>query len=294
MSNRLSIIAIVVFLFLAGVIISCSESDETQSTTKQTPCEESISNSSSPLNDSYWILSEINGQSVDDSCRYELHFHNLEGNRLSCHNCCNNCGAHYQIGQQSFSVIEDTFSRNHFTSGQRGCSEDIIKQEDAYFDALLSTTNYRYQENDLVFINSNGDTVLVYYAKPKPLIDPNLINTQWNLISLNGIPPLEDTYITVGFNDKSMGGHGGLNSYGVTLIQAYDGVIIMDGPLLSTSMGTFGNGGRGEQEGKYLNMLRNANRYRITSDNLEISTTNNEGLTYEKDPEGFRFPVNNW
>ncbi len=93
MNNTVLITTTIVFLLLFTVTTSCDNSEATLSATKQTPTEESMSNSSSPLNDSYWILSEINGESADDSCSFELHFGEKAGNYLESHQCCNNCGA---------------------------------------------------------------------------------------------------------------------------------------------------------------------------------------------------------
>ncbi len=121
---------------------------------------------------------------------------------------------------------------------------------------------------------------------PAPLMfDTALKNTNWELISLNGIKPIEDTKITFSFvrnNYWEYYGSAGCNSYGRMLTKAIDGLfeygqvgsVTLAGCLPEYLM---------EQEHAYLDILRTVVGYEVANDQLELKDEANETvLIYNK------------
>jgi len=88
---------------------------------------------------------------------------------------------------------------------------------------------------------------------------PNLDATRWTLVELNGHAPLVDTSLTIGFEDGSVGGNSGCNSYGG--IYKIEGSSIVISGLVSTLMACIEpvNG----QEAEFLRALSEAASYEI-------------------------------
>lgn len=107
-----------------------------------------------------------------------------------------------------------------------------------------------------------------------------LAGTEWELVSLGGDPLLEDTYISIEFDEDRVGGFAGCNHYGGGPDSG--GYSVSDrsieiGQLAITLMECLDPKGVMDQEAAYLNALANATTYRLEADTLTLQ--NADGAT---------------
>ena len=105
-------------------------------------------------------------------------------------------------------------------------------------------------------------------AQPPQPIDPGLRETRWTLVSLNGSPPLAGSNITLSFENGQMGGYAGCNWYGGQYPVANEGRLAIS-EMAGTTRGCADQRVQ-EQEAAYLQALRQAARYAVRGDRLEI------------------------
>lgn len=85
-----------------------------------------------------------------------------------------------------------------------GCMEPegVMEQEKAYIDALMSAPTYRLSDDRLEFQDDTGETVLVYARQAECAEPPaDLAGTAWQLVSVDGQPPIEGSATTLAFFD---------------------------------------------------------------------------------------------
>jgi heat shock protein HslJ len=107
---------------------------------------------------------------------------------------------------------------------------------------------------------------------PKP---EDLPGTKWELISLNGQAPIAGTVITLNFTEDYLGGEMGCNYYGDSpdlgkYLAAGDGSFSLVYPFAWTVQLCYEPAGIMEQEEVYLETLKNAERYKLTENCLEL------------------------
>ncbi len=111
-------------------------------------------------------------------------------------------------------------------------------------------------------------------GEPKPGGD--LVGTEWTLTSLHGSSLIEDTEITLYFEEAHLGGSMTCNGYGGGpdsggYSATDDGALTVLEPLAVTVQLCSEPKGVMEQEAAYVEALRSATAYRMTSDNLQIA-----------------------
>jgi heat shock protein HslJ len=96
----------------------------------------------------------------------------------------------------------------------------------------------------------------------------NLSGTEWNLVEMDGHPPLaEGGPLTIGFeNGDHVGGNSGCNSYGG--VYAVDGSSMVISDLVSTLRACAGP--LNEQEAEFLRALGEAAAYEISNGRLML------------------------
>ncbi len=117
----------------------------------------------------------------------------------------------------------------------------------------------------------------------RPGIPADLAGTQWVLVSLSGDRPIEDTSITLYFEETFLGGSMTCNGYGGSpdtgrCIATYDGTLTLPGPLAVTVQLCATPKGVMEQEAAYVDALLKAARYRVVDDRLEIDDETGETI----------------
>jgi heat shock protein HslJ len=104
--------------------------------------------------------------------------------------------------------------------------------------------------------------------------ETSLTDTEWQLVSLRGSPPLKDTHITIRFEEAWLSGFAGCNGYGGApdsgkyTVTAEGGLSI---PMVAiTAMDCPSPEGVMAQEKAYVDALTDAAAFRLTDDGLEI------------------------
>ena len=95
-----------------------------------------------------------------------------------------------------------------------------------------------------------------------------LPGTEWALTSLNGDALIEGTQITLSFNETSIGGSAGCNTYGGSYDAGEDSLRLSD--LYWTEMACMEPEGVMDQELAYLNTLNTVATYRVDAGRLEF------------------------
>lgn len=99
--------------------------------------------------------------------------------------------------------------------------------------------------------------------------DDGLEDTVWELLSINGVAPIEGTEITLRFLDGRVQGRSGCNTYGGEYALEGEGVFRI-GPIEVTEMGCLNPAGVMEQEANYLLVLQGASQLVQDDDRLTI------------------------
>jgi heat shock protein HslJ len=115
---------------------------------------------------------------------------------------------------------------------------------------------------------------LAVACSTKGAAQPELIGTEWTLVSLNGVPLMENTEINLYLEGTYLGGEMTCNGYGGSPDRGgyrtkkngeiSMGLIAMTVEACPTPKGVL------EQEAAYVEALRAATRYRVSEDRLEI------------------------
>lgn len=93
--------------------------------------------------------------------------------------------------------------------------------------------------------------------------------TSWQLMSINGEWPIAGSEITLRFEDGSVRGSSGCNTYGGDYTLENDGAF-RAGPIMVTEMGCLDPEGVMDQEANYLRIFQEANKLALDEDELTI------------------------
>ncbi|MGH2543430.1 MAG: META domain-containing protein, partial [Ardenticatenaceae bacterium] len=114
---------------------------------------------------------------------------------------------------------------------------------------------------------------------------PELASTAWQLVSLNGEPPIGDKPLTVAFESEgTVVGEAGCNQFGGSY--TLDGNRLVVGRLVATRMACSEPQGVMQQEGAYLDALENAATYQMTNGRLELLDAAGETTLVFESSEG--------
>jgi heat shock protein HslJ len=107
-------------------------------------------------------------------------------------------------------------------------------------------------------------------AEPDPpsTQSTRLLDTEWELISLNGGDLIEGKSITLRFGETSLEGSGGCNTYGGSYTVSEDRLSVSG--VYATEMACMEPEGIMDQEQAYLQLLNTVPRYRVEDDQLEL------------------------
>jgi heat shock protein HslJ len=151
MKNKISIF----FLVMSVFVSACSVKEKTTSV---------------ELNDTHWVLEQINGQPVIDDTLPTLSFRGdqeVEGNA--------SCNAFFG----TYLSEDNTLTITGLGYTEMGCV-GVMEQETAYLAALESAKTYRNEDGKLLLIDAAGNTVLVFSPK-----DMSLEGVFWDLTRYN-------------------------------------------------------------------------------------------------------------
>jgi len=176
---------------------------------------------------------------------------------------CNRYSGGYQLKNKS----EITFP-GHFASTMMACSTEISAQEQHYLKALSSVASYQLQQNQLMLLNEEQQTVLIFhYIQPVTLKD-----TRWQATSINngrgGVVSNSITHlVTAQFGDNQIKGNAGCNQFSAKYVVNKQQLKI--GPVRTTRKYCAEEGVM-DQEQQFLQALKNTTQYEIKIDKLRL------------------------
>lgn len=220
--------------------------------------------SSLVLDNSHWVLEQINGQAVIADTLPTLSFN--EDQKVAGNASCNTF-----VG--SYTLEGNKLSFGNLASAKMFCAEPegLMDQEGAYLAALESATGYRSEEGKLLLIDDSDSTVLVFSPQ-----DMSLDGASWNLTMFNDgqslVSLVNDTKINAEFKDGSVSGSSGCNTYTGTFEQ--NGLELSFGAMASTLMLCLDEGVM-EQESAYLQAIANVSHYIVEGKQLTLYDAEN-------------------
>ena len=131
---------VTIFLVLAFIVSACSVKGKTTSLA---------------LNDTHWVLEQINGQPVMNDNLPTLSFRGDQevGGNASCNTFFG-----------TYVLKDDTVTITGLGHTEMGCV-GVMDQETAYLAALESVKTFRIEDGKLLLINATGDIILMFSPK---------------------------------------------------------------------------------------------------------------------------------
>jgi heat shock protein HslJ len=231
-----------------------------------------------------WQLRSLNGSDLVEGSTITLAF--LDEGTVIGHAGCR---------EYVFSYGADADGINFPTQsmlGEEDCLQDeaLWRQEGQYTDSFTWARSYRLSEGQLELLTARGETLL-FDALPEEA-NASLEGTAWRLtgfveqqqtastdmpapdVMVTGTIP--QTEITASFEGSEVNGSAGCNSYGGPYQQS--GSELTFGPLSQTRMAC--EQGIGEQEQRYLTLLRGATTYRVVGNLLYVEAGDGQALVF--------------
>lgn len=183
---------------------------------------------------------------------------NFAGGQVNGNASCNGYFGGYEVDGSSIS-IGPLAATEMFCGNPPG----VMEQETAFLSAMGSAVEYKIESDQLVLLDPNGESILVFDVA-EPLVLPGSL---WNVLAYNNgrggvVSVIQGTEITAYFGeDGQLTGSAGCNNYSAGY--EIDGDQIKIGPAAATRMACGEPEGIMEQEAEYLAALENASIFRI-------------------------------
>jgi heat shock protein HslJ len=155
------------------------------------------------------------------------------------------------------------------------CAPPLMAIETAFMGAFTGVLRYRVAEGRLTLTaESETDPKLVFAAAPPPRFE----GIAWEVTGFNNgrqavVSPLVGTTLTVSFQDGSVAGHAGCNSFRATYTREGNRLVV--GPAATTRRNCDGEGVM-EQERQFLDALASATTWAIDRDMLDLHRADDE------------------
>lgn len=231
--------------------------------------------SADPLNDTGWILTELNGQPVLAGPLVTLNF--ASGN-LAGTDGCNHYSGTYTMEDSQITVGKEILST------LMACEESIMQQASEYIQVLQASFNYKIQGNQLSLLDDSQVVRAVFTLQSQ-----DLAGTSWTVTGFNNgkqavVSPLLDTGLTVNFDQEGkVSGSAGCNQYFASYQTKGQSITISQAGM--TEMYCNNPQGIMDQESQFLAALQTAATYRVDGNSLEFRTAGDEiALTLLKAP----------
>jgi heat shock protein HslJ len=221
--------------------------------------------SSNTLNQTNWLLTELNNQAVRQEPLITLSF---ENNQIAGTDGCNRYHGSYTLSADKISI------NKNIASTMMACPEPISQQAAAYISALMETVSYKIDGQHLLLINASGKT-LASFSKQSM----ELGGTSWQVLSVNNgkqavVSTIIDSKLTAHFSsDGKLSGSAGCNQY--TASYEVSGKTIKIGSVAATRKLCMKPESIMEQEAQFLHALETVARYRLDGTRLELRTVTN-------------------
>lgn len=220
------------------------------------------SGSADVLNDSSWVLSTLSGEEPLSGQRVTLHFadgkvHGGDG--------CNRYSGSYTATGEKLRVV------GPLASTRMACPEPVMRQADAFSNALTRSAAFRKDSRQLTLLDADGRTLATLRDQPR-----ELAATLWRVTGYNNgkqavVSLLSGSDLTVGFAASgNVSGFAGCNHYHATYSTSSQKIRI--GEAAATRRTCAQPDGVMEQEGRFLRALASAATWQLDGDRLELRT----------------------
>ena len=219
-----------------------------------------------------WIVTDLNGQSVETGVSISIAIHSSQYEGMV--GCLPYSGS---IKTTPGGAIREMRT---YSTWAEPCADGVPAAANAYFAALDTVTQYQLTRERLELLDASGAVVVGY--RSGLLEDPGFTGTRWTLVTLHGAPVIEGTEITLDAMTGSISGNSGCNGYGGSYILIDVGIITIPS-VASTAMACADPAGVMEQETAYQMELYQITGYRVTDSTLELVTSAGETtLVFER------------
>jgi heat shock protein HslJ len=229
-----------------------------------TPAITSASTIPFSLNNTSWILANLNNQSATPDSMISINF---AQNNISGSDGCNRYRASYT---QNADKLMLTVNKN-LISSMMACPEPLMQQASAYISALTDTVSYKIDGQQLILFNASGKT-LANFTKQRE----ELAGTSWRVTSSNnGKQAVVSTILglkltSVFSTDGRLSGSAGCNSYTASY-EVFEKSIKINS-IASTRKMCVKPDGIMEQEAQFLKALATVSTYQFDGKKLELRT----------------------
>ena len=233
----------------------------------------STNTSTNTLNDTGWLLVNLNGQSVVSDTLVTINF---ENGKINGTDGCNTYSTTYTVNGAKFTVNKDVVTT------KMACPEPIMQQAAAYITALTQAVTYKIDGQQLMLLDASDNTLATFTMQSRELGGTSWIVMGYNDGNQAVISVVIGSELTADFSaDGNLSGSAGCNDYTATYEASGKSIKIV--PTASTLKMCVDPAGVMEQERQYLKALETAATYRLDGNQLELRTADGAlAATFEK------------
>lgn len=220
--------------------------------------------SGNALNQTGWILTNLNDQSVLPEPLVTINF---EEDKIAGTDGCNRYQSAYTLNADKISI------NKNIVSTMMACPEPVNQQASAYLNALIATTGYKIDAQQLLLLDASGKTLASFTKQ-----NTELSGTSWLITNVNNgkqavVSTITDFRLTANFGtDGRLSGSAGCNNY--TAGYEVSGNKIKISSIAATRK-MCGKAEVMAQETWFLKALETAANYRFDGKRLELRTDTN-------------------
>jgi heat shock protein HslJ len=218
-----------------------------------------------------WILTEMRGAPPIAGSRVTLRF---ERDSAGGYSGCNWYGGDYDL--QSSTIKWGDISQT-----MRGCLRPagVQEQEQSYQRALHEAVVVNASEDRLTLKSANGEPLLKFARRVPAAVDPAQLLGRWRLRTIDGAPPSAPN-VVITFAPGTITGFAGCRDFTSTYTARGDVIRLSSTSMASTECPA--SEAVMIAEGDFTTHLSEAENYRITGDQLEITTAPGHKLVFER------------
>lgn len=215
------------------------------------------------LNDTSWVLVNVNGQPVVSE---PLVTNTFANGTIKGTDGCNRYSTSYTVNGDKISV------NKNIATTMMACPEPVMQQAVAYITALTQAVTYKINGQQLALLDASGKTLATFTYQSSELGGTSWIVTGYNNGKQAVVSVLIGSELTADFStDGKLRGSAGCNNYTATYESS--GKNIKIGRVASTREMCADPAGVMEQETQYVKALETAATYRRDGNHLELRTT---------------------
>ncbi len=220
--------------------------------------------SGNALNQTGWVLTNLNGQSALPEPPITINF---EEDKLAGTDGCNRYHGSYTLNADKLNI------NKNIASTMMACPEPISQQASAYTNALTEAVSYKIDAQQLMLLDASGKTLASFTKQ-----NMELSGTSWLITNVNNgkqavVSTIIDSKLTANFGTNGrLSGSAGCNNY--TASYEISGKNIKIGSIAATRKMCI-KAELMEQEAWFLKALETAANYRFDGKRLELRTDTN-------------------